>query len=92
MHNLSSLRQFIGENNCFNSLSYIVYGFSAISLVVIVTAFYLIPSDTTIIPVQTPLEQKIIFLEDCIDENKNSSNLNETTPNQFCTNMYKMRG
>ena len=73
-------------------MSFIVYGLSAIALFIIIFTIYLVPNDAEIIPIQTPLEEKIVFLEECISENKNSVNLNETTPNQFCTNMYDSRG
>ena len=88
---IQQLRQYIGANNCYNSLNYIVYGLSAISLFVIISIIYLVPSDTEIIPVQTTFAQMIIFLEECINENKNSINLNGTTPNQFCMNMYRIQ-
>lgn len=88
--NYSLLRWFIGTISSFNVLSFIIYGLSAISLFVIVVTIYLIPSDTVIIPIQTPLEKQIGFLEECISENKHSVTLNGTNPNQFCMKTYKL--
>lgn len=73
-------------------MNFIVYGLSALSLFIIIVTIYLVPSDVEIIPIQTPLEEKTAFLEECISENKDSVNLNKTTPNQFCTDMYKIQG
>ncbi len=72
-------------------MNYIVYAVRRMSLLAIIVIIYLIPSDTEIIPVQTPLEQKIAFFQECISENINSKELNGDTPNQLCTNMYKIQ-